>query len=261
MTPFLLAAALVAADPSSVTLRVLSYNIHHGEGTDGQIDLPRLAKVITAAEPDLVALQEVDQGCRRSGGVDQTAELARLTQLHGRFGKQLDYDGGNYGQAVLSRWPIPELTIHWLPGMPERERRIAAVARFTLPDGPELIFGSTHLHHARNDIREQQTAELNRLFGSVEVPVVLVGDLNAPPEAKAIDILKPHWVIGAPTQNTFPAGKPTKVIDYVLGRPADRVQIVDIQVRDEPIASDHRPVLAVLTLRRSGPVDATGNTR
>ena len=78
-------------------LRVLSYNLHHGEGDDGKLDLPRLAAVITASGADLVALQEVDQKTTRTGGVDQAAELARLTGLRFRYGKALDYQGGAYG--------------------------------------------------------------------------------------------------------------------------------------------------------------------
>ena len=62
-------------------MRILTYNIHHGEGLDGRIDLPRIAAVIAAQRPDLVALQEVDRNARRSGGVDQAAELGRLTGL------------------------------------------------------------------------------------------------------------------------------------------------------------------------------------
>ena len=88
------------------TVRVLTYNIHHGEGRDGELDLPRLGRVITSVQPDLVALQEVDVGTSRVGGVDQLAELARLTGMHAQFGKAMDYMGGGYGVAVLSRWSL-----------------------------------------------------------------------------------------------------------------------------------------------------------
>src|SRR5687768_15481548 len=78
--------------PPPLRLRVLTYNIHHGEGVDGRLDLERIARVITAEEPDLVALQEVDVKTRRTGGVDQAAELARLTGMHFAFGKAIDYE-------------------------------------------------------------------------------------------------------------------------------------------------------------------------
>src|ERR1700730_14354602 len=88
------------------TLRVLTYNIHHGEGTDGRFDLSRLAGVIKSVQPDVVALQEVDRGTARAAGVDELTELERLTDMHAEFGKAMDYAGGGYGVAVLSRWPL-----------------------------------------------------------------------------------------------------------------------------------------------------------
>src|SRR5258707_15896745 len=89
-----------------VVVRVLTYNIHHGEGTDGEFDLPRLANVIKSVEPDLVALQEVDEATERASGVDELAELGRLTGMHTAFGKAMDFQGGAYGVGVLSRWSI-----------------------------------------------------------------------------------------------------------------------------------------------------------
>jgi endonuclease/exonuclease/phosphatase family metal-dependent hydrolase len=245
---FLALAAVPAADPPAAkTLRVLTYNIHHGEGTDGQVDLPRLAKVITDAKPDLVALQEVDDRTRRTGKVDQTAELARLTGLNGRFGKAIDYEGGGYGQAILSRFPLDELKIHWLPGEPDRERRIAAEARLMI-DGRAVSFVTTHLHHNNRAFREQQANKLNDLFGKTEHTVILAGDLNATPDEKPLAILREKWLNATAGDRllSFPAGKPAKQLDYVLVRPAGRLRVVEHAVIGEAVASDHRPVLAVL---------------
>ena len=75
-------------------LRLVAYNIHHGEGMDGKLDLERIARVIAAEKPDLVALQEVDKGCKRSGSIDQAAKLAKLLKMDHRFGKFMDYQGG-----------------------------------------------------------------------------------------------------------------------------------------------------------------------
>ena len=57
-------------------IRVLSYNIRHGEGMDNRIDLWRIAKIIESISPDLVSLQEVDYQMERTGGIDQAEELA-----------------------------------------------------------------------------------------------------------------------------------------------------------------------------------------
>lgn len=228
------------------SLRVLSYNIHHGEGTDGKVDLPRLAGVIRDADADLVALQEVDDKTKRTLGVDQTAELARLTGMHGRFGKAIDYQGGGYGQSILSRTPTGMGEIHWLPGEPDRERRIAFAVPVTI-DGLTFKFATTHLHHANESYRLRQAKMLNELFAKSTTPVILAGDLNAYPESPPLAELKPIWTISkGDALLTFPAGKPTRQIDYVLSTPAKAFTITSTRVIDEPVASDHRPILAVL---------------
>lgn len=246
---FAVTAVLRPARPTP-TLRVLCYNIHHGEGTDKTINLPRLAGVVRAADPDLVALQEVDDKTRRSGGVDQTAELARLTGLEARFGKAIDYDGGGYGQAILARFPLREPKVHWLPGEPDRERRIAFEARFTWQKH-DLVFVTTHLHHRNANFREQQATKLNDLYRKSEYPVILAGDLNAEPMSTPIRTLEQHWLFATsdPKLLTFPAPKPVKMIDYILLRPENRFRVMAARVLDEAVASDHRPVLAEVEIR------------
>jgi hypothetical protein len=103
-------------------LRVLSYNIHHGEGVDRKLDLPRIASVTKSVKPDLVALQEVDQGTERTVRVDQPAELARLTGLNVVFGGNIRCQGGDYGNAVLSRLPISRHKNHLLPRFDDGEQ-------------------------------------------------------------------------------------------------------------------------------------------
>ncbi len=252
---FLLAIAssvLLAEDNSTNRqLRVMTYNIHHGEGTDGRIDLERIAKVIRDAKPDLVALQEVDKNVKRSGEVDQTSELGRLTKMHGRFGKQIPYEGGDYGQAVLSRFPITELTVHWLPGEPERQRRIAASGVVDLGTR-KVVFSSTHLHHNNVTFREQQATALNDLFRDSEHPVILAGDLNAYPESQVLEILGQRWNNAtAKTANclTFPSVNPKNQIDYVVYHQPQGSRLVSGKavVIDESLASDHCPLVVDFT--------------
>ncbi|HRX87701.1 MAG TPA: endonuclease, partial [Phycisphaerae bacterium] len=75
------------ADSKPVTIRVLTYNIHHGAGMDKQIDLPRIAKIIRDSGADLVALEEVDRNVPRTSHVDQPAVLGELTGMHAVFEK------------------------------------------------------------------------------------------------------------------------------------------------------------------------------
>jgi endonuclease/exonuclease/phosphatase family metal-dependent hydrolase len=244
-------------------LRVLTYNIHHGEGVDGRFDLERTARVITEQQPDLVAVQEVDVKTRRSGGVDQAAELARLTGMHTAFGKARDYQGGDYGQALLSRFPVENFRVHALPGDPASERRIALSATVRpWGRGPAVRFVGTHLHHLPDEAnRLQQAAELNRLFAGAEddTATILAGDLNAEPASETMGMLLARWWDAAARaegispeemgarQLTYPSNEPRKRIDYVLVRPTGGAwRVLSTRVITETVASDHSPVLAVV---------------
>jgi endonuclease/exonuclease/phosphatase family metal-dependent hydrolase len=239
------------AKPAPKRLRVLSYNIHHGEGTDGTLDLARIARVIKAAKPDLVALQEVDRNTKRTGGVDQMKELARLTGLHAEFAKAIPLQGGEYGQAILSRFPLQGVKAHPLPGKKGQEVRIVIEARVEPGDGvPDLTFLGTHFQHDDAKTREGQAAKVNELFGKAAGPVILAGDLNAAPGSGPVKALENVWTFatapGARGLLTIPSDRPTRQIDYVLFRPAGKFKVVEAKVIEEKVASDHRPVLAVI---------------
>jgi endonuclease/exonuclease/phosphatase family metal-dependent hydrolase len=236
----LLAASTALAAPPQ--LRVLTYNIHHGEGTDGKLDLERIANVITDAKPDLVALQEVDVETKRTGGVDQAKRLGELTKLHHAFGAAMGFGGGQYGNAVLSKWPIAESKVLALPydkTAAGQEPRAALVCRVR-PDGlPELHFVSTHLCHLGAETRLKQTREVNSRLSKDAAPLALIaGDFNARSESAPLRaLLDKDW------QN---ATAKISVIDYVLTRAGDPWRVVEAKNIDEPVASDHLPVLTIL---------------
>jgi endonuclease/exonuclease/phosphatase family metal-dependent hydrolase len=236
-TAGLLVLAAARAADAPAPLRVLSYNIHHGEGTDGRLDLPRLAKVITDSGADLVALQEVDHKATRTGGVDQTAEFA------------MDFQGGGYGQTLLSRWPLEDFTVHTLPNPAQREPRIAVSAIVRPPGRPALRFVGTHLDANReDDLRWLQGQQLVELLSRDALPIVLVGDFNAVPESRTMKLLFEHFTdaSAAAPAPTIPAGKPTRRIDFVLLRPATAWRVVATSVLPEAVASDHRALLVTL---------------
>jgi endonuclease/exonuclease/phosphatase family metal-dependent hydrolase len=241
----------IAADGPRV--RALTYNIHHGAGMDGKIDLERIAAVIKRLEPDVVALQEVDDKTTRSQGVDQAAELGRLTGMHVAFGKAMDYAEGQYGEAILSRWPWEDVQVHALPCKDGCEPRCVVAAR-TGPPGDTLrfVFAGTHLEHANASLRLCQAGKLGpELAGAGRLPVILAGDLNAEPGSPPMTVLRRHWTdaTDGQWQPTFPADKPRVTLDYVLFQPTDRWRVVDMCVVDEAVASEHRPVLVVLELK------------
>ncbi len=242
-------AASAQATPAATRLRLLTYNIHHAENSDGDIDLWRIADVIKAQRPELVAVQEVDVKTRRGEGTDQAAKLAELTGLHGVFGKFMDFSGGEYGQAVLSRLPIKSHENHPLP--PGPEPRTALEVRVEVPreggGARELVFVGNHLY-ATEGQRSAQARRLIELFKDETAPVVLAGDFNSEPLDPAMALLADHWTDPtlASDDRTWPASEPTVEIDYILYPRAAPFRFVESKVIPETEASDHRPVLTVL---------------
>ncbi len=231
-------------------LRVLAYNIRHGEGTDGELDLERTAGVIRRAAPDLVALQEVDVGVARTGGVDQLAELERLTGMHGAFAEFMDFQGGSYGLAVLSRFPILARERIALPAG-RHEPRAVAVATVDLPGVGPLRFVSLHLDWLQEDA--ERFAQAGALLAALEAeraPVVLAGDFNDLPGSRTMELFLEGFEDApkpAAARSTFPSGEPEREIDFVLwrGTAGGRFE-ARARVLEERVASDHRPVLAEL---------------
>jgi endonuclease/exonuclease/phosphatase family metal-dependent hydrolase len=237
-------AGQASARAETRRIAVLSYNIHHGEGTDGKIDLPRIAGVINGVKPDLVALQEVDRGTTRSGGVDQLAELARLTGLKPYFGKTIDHQGGEYGNAVLVR---EDTTEHCNTPLPGREPR----GLLSIRTAGGVLFLGTHLDVGRDhQLRLQSAERINEWIAARgSTPAILTGDLNAVRGTPAIDTLVTRWTIAGEEIPTIPSADPRRQIDFILYRPENRWHVVEVRVLDEPVASDHRPIFAVLELR------------
>ena len=240
-------------------LRVLSYNIHHGEGVDGKLDLERIARVIKSVKPDLVALQEVDQKVKRSQDVDQPAELARLTEMKVAFGGNLALQGGEYGNAILSRFPIKMHKNHLLPNLEKGEQRGVLQAEIELPNRKRpLVCLATHFDHRQNDAERLESAKaINTLVDRLgDQCAILAGDLNDVHKSKAVVELQENWTLtNEAPQPTIPVERPTRQIDFVLFRPASRWKVVEVKVLDEAVASDHRAILAVLEL-----TSAVGNT-
>ncbi len=220
---------------------VLSYNIHHGEGMDERIDLPRIAGVIRSVSPDVVALQEVDRKTQRTGRIDQAEELSRLTGMAVVFGSAIDHEGGEYGNAVLSRLPILNWRNHPLPGTEPR-----AMLDITTPT---FRFYATHLDAGRDQAERVAAArQIVELVARHKTPAVLAGDLNATPGSEPLEILETAWTVAGGNLPTFPVKEPTRQIDFVLFRPAGRWKVIEARVLDEAVASDHRPIVAILEL-------------
>jgi endonuclease/exonuclease/phosphatase family metal-dependent hydrolase len=242
-----------APDESKVvaSVKVMTYNIHHCNppSRPGLIDVPAVVKVIRAANPDVVALQEVDVNTMRSGLIDQASAIAAELGMYHYFGKAIDYDGGAYGVAILSKYRLYNTVVYRLPMVSAAENRVMAMASLKLPDSTAIRFVSTHLD-AQGDPanRLSQIARIIDIAADETLPVIIGGDFNAVPGSEEINLLDTHFDRTCRLcPPTIPVTDPTRAIDFIAYRhPENRFDVSSHKVIDAVYASDHRPVSAVI---------------
>ncbi|MDB6069281.1 MAG: metal-dependent hydrolase [Verrucomicrobiales bacterium] len=236
-----------AAEPGD-TFKLLSYNIHHGEGMDKKTDLPRIAAFIKTHQPDAVALQEVDRLCGRTGKVDQPAELAKLTGMTATFQKAMDYDGGEYGICMLTK--NPPLEAKGVPLPPGGEPRTGQWVRLPAPGGTVTV-ANTHLDVAKGPGRLAQAVALGKALSELAGPVIWAGDFNAVRNDEVMNAVSSSgWSVPEKQGNPFtiPSISPQREIDFAVLRPETSFKILKYTVPDEPLLSDHRPILIEFSL-------------
>lgn len=234
-------------------LRVLTFNIYHGATMNGDFNLDYIANVIRDTDPDLVALQEVDFITRRAKGYDLATELGWRLKMVSLFARAMYYDGGEYGEAILSKYSLITTRNVPLPFTGDREPRAAVEVITVLPSGDTIAFTGTHLDHTGDDTdRILQARMINDVFAQGRYPSILAGDLNAVPGSTPIEILEEVWGSAydreAPVP-TYPSGDPVKKIDYVMFRPVERWKVISTEVIQDSVASDHCAYLVILELK------------
>lgn len=242
---------LTTEDDQNLRLRILSYNIHHAEGVDGKLDVPRIAQVILSVDPDLVALQEVDKNTIRTGKVNQDIELSRLTKMNSVFGSNITFQGGQYGNAILSKFPIIKNKNFLLPNVDSGEQRGLLQSQIQISNKENVLFFSTHLDHRRSDTERLASAKaINQIISlGNKSPAILAGDFNDVPDSPTLNELGKVWLrTNKKILRTIPASKPSRQIDYIFVQPKERWKIIESQILDEDIASDHRAIFSIIEL-------------
>ena len=239
-------------------LSVMTYNIHVGVGVDKRQDLARIADVIKSERPDLVGLQEVDRGVERTGRVDEIKELARLTGMEYAFAHNLDYQGGQYGVAVLSRFPI--LAVDHRRYLNTREPQRRGFIRVEVEvKGRRVSFVTTHLDWQHEDGRLFEARQLLDALASINGPVIVTGDFNEESNGGAYQLMLKSGFADAWSQTrlgiaelpgdgaTYPADKPSKRIDFIFYRVDGKTRSLGEAVLNTS-ASDHRPLGILFSL-------------
>jgi endonuclease/exonuclease/phosphatase family metal-dependent hydrolase len=237
---------------SSKIVKVLSFNILHGATTRHDFNLDLIAQVIIDADPDFVAMQEVDFKTNRAQNYDLVTELGWRTKLVPLFARAMPYDGGEYGEGVLSRYSFLSTRNVALPYSPGNEPRAALEITTVLPSGDTISFIGTHLDHLKDETdKVAQAKRINQVFSDNKYPTILAGDLNDVPGSTTINILEEFWASAYNKENpqpTFPSTEPLKKIDYVMFYPHDKWKVLAKEVIQDSIASDHCAYLVTLEL-------------
>jgi endonuclease/exonuclease/phosphatase family metal-dependent hydrolase len=242
--------------PGNTTgLTVVSFNIKSGHGADGTVQLDLLASTLASWKPDLVLLQEVDKNQVRTGRVDQPAYLGEKLRFYSTFGANMaGRSGGQYGTALLSRYPILSVENTRLPRLPGDEPRGLLHAVLDV-DGTKLSAYVVHLQHTSATARLSQMTTIQRIVTADPLPKIIGGDFNTGPGSAVMGLARSFasdtWAaVGAGPGLTVPRVAPRRRIDYLL---QSGLVPQDMRVLT-PNVSDHRALWARLALDASGKV-------
>lgn len=219
-------------------LRVMSYNIRNAKGLDEATNYRRIADILQTSKADVIALQELDSVTYRSKQVDVLQKLSELTGMFAVYAPAIDYNGGKYGVGVLSKEKPLSFRFVSLPG--REEKRVLLLIEFE-----RYVFMCTHLSLTEED-RINTLSIINKEAAAFKKPVILAGDLNDLPHSSFMQSLQHQWKLLSGEAYTFPANQPDRCIDYILMRKQDPFKVRSAIVMEEPVASDHRPVLVEL---------------
>lgn len=228
------------------TFTVVTYNIQHGRGMDGQFKLERTAYVLAVLNPDIILLQEVDCWRPATHMTCQPRALAKILHMNYAYGAVKRYRPGSYGNAILSRYPIRSKKNHILSG---EDRRCCLEVEIETPLFNFTVF---NLHLGL------KSAERYRHLEEIVLPrvqavgglAVLGGDFNARPESAEIGLCKgclqdSFQANSGECSCTFPSGQPRHRIDYIFLD--HHWQIEDYKIIPHTLASDHLPVIVKIT--------------
>ncbi len=230
---------------SAQSVRVMSMNIKEG-GLRALYAVSPYAAVINEYHPDFVCLQEVDCRTTRNGGRDFLGELAVQTGMFPYFCQSIEYRGGGFGVAVLSRYPFYKARKQLSKINGAREDRATGWVYVMLPGGKRIRVASTHLALESDDITVQNIAQVNAcIFEDKDTPTLLIGDFNSTPDSGPMDYARIKWQeIGAGSGFTIPSDNPNRQLDYVMGYPKKKWRCLSYEIVAKPALSDHCFIVA-----------------
>jgi endonuclease/exonuclease/phosphatase family metal-dependent hydrolase len=240
----------------TANLKIMSYNIRHGEGNDTVLNLTRSERIIKSQSPDLCGLQEVDNFCMRSDSVNQTNYLAQKTLMTGTFGRFMDYQGGQYGMATLTAKPVISTKILQLPDG-KYEPRTSIAHEIQVAEGCIIVFANVHFDWVDGDqgskSRLNQARALATYINTLDRATIITGDFNCTPDSPTMRYFAEQGFVFVQKgeDNLSFQGDPKAEIDHLIYRNFGHVKFEkkSIQLIEDTVASDHRPLVAELKVR------------
>jgi len=236
-----------------VNIKIMSYNIRHGEGMDTILDLSRSAKIIESQAPDLCGLQEVDNFCLRSDSIGQTGYFAQKMLMKGTFGKFMNFQGGEYGMATLSAKPLISTKVLQLPNG-KYEPRSSIVQEVQIAEGCNIVFVNVHFdwisEKEGDSIRLIQAKALIKYIDALNKATIITGDFNCTPDSPTMQYFAEQEFVFLQkgNENLSFQGKHKAEIDHIIYRNIGNVKFKkkSVLLLEEPVVSDHRPLIAEL---------------
>ena len=223
----------------------MTWNINGALGRNPRFDLARVVDYVRRHSPDIVALQEIDSRRARAVGMANPFDVLRdALGKHGAHAHAISTADGDYGQALISRWPLAASSVHDL-SYPEREPRRAIGADVATPTGMLRVI-ATHLGLSVRERRAQAQVLLD-LLGPLDRPLVVMGDFNDWFWAGSVHAVLARELPGRSRFRTFPSVCPLLRLDRVFCRPAAALRACFSDKAARAI-SDHRPVIADIAL-------------
>ena len=238
----------------STSLKVMSYNIRHGEGLDTILDLSRAANLIKAQSPHFVGLQEIDHYCTRTDSVNQTQYLSERTNLTGTFGKFMDFQNGAYGMATLTALPIISSRVLELPKAKYEPR--SAIVQIIQVEEKAVVIANVHFDwiggEEGSQNRLKQAKALVHHLDAIGEATIILGDFNCTPNSPTMAYFKEQGFVFAEKgadNLSFQIGKKVE-IDHIIYRSSEdlKLSLKFVSLLEAPITSDHRPLVAELLM-------------
>jgi endonuclease/exonuclease/phosphatase family metal-dependent hydrolase len=225
-------------------LTVMTFNIEGHASLLNSDHIAEIAETIRKHHPDIVGINEAHRHTWQARFADHAEELRRLTGMNGVFGRSYIFMHGEFGNIMLTRGTIVRSDVHDLPGTGEPRTVLETIVRV---NGGVIDFYVTHTSAwaaINRDTRDVQLQCLNAHVNASAYPFILVGDLNAPPDAPEVARFLKHNTLRFVGDPETPTHKiMNERLDYILTDPGWQVR--SSRVLDEG-PSDHRPVIAEL---------------